>query len=70
VTLTGLVGSGHEQVVSCCEFGNEPSGSLKRWETIELSNNWGGGATRVVLSSTELKRPTNVTSVRVSEAEC
>jgi hypothetical protein len=32
---TGLVGSGWEQVESSCEFGIEPSGSMKCWETIE-----------------------------------
>jgi hypothetical protein len=26
--------------VSSCEFGIEPSGSMKRWETIEWPNNW------------------------------
>jgi hypothetical protein len=26
---------------NCCEFGIEPSGSIKRWETIECPNNWG-----------------------------
>jgi hypothetical protein len=34
-------------VVSCCEFGIKPSGSIKCWETIECPNNWGAnGATR------------------------
>jgi hypothetical protein len=28
-------GSGQEQVKSSCEFGTEPSGSMKCWETIE-----------------------------------
>jgi hypothetical protein len=27
-------------VESSCEFGNEPSGSIKCWETIEWPNNW------------------------------
>jgi hypothetical protein len=27
-------------VESSCEFGIEPSGSIKRWETIECPNNW------------------------------
>jgi hypothetical protein len=26
---------------SSCEFGIEPSGSIKRWETIEWPSNWG-----------------------------
>jgi hypothetical protein len=25
---------------SCCECGNEPSGSVKCWETIEWPNSW------------------------------
>jgi hypothetical protein len=29
------IGSGQEQVESSCEFGIEPSGSMKCWETIE-----------------------------------
>jgi hypothetical protein len=33
-------GSGQEQVESSCEFGNEPLGSIKCWETIEWPNNW------------------------------
>jgi hypothetical protein len=28
------------QVESCCEFGNEPSGSKKCWETIEWLHSW------------------------------
>jgi hypothetical protein len=31
-------GSGWEQVESSCEFGIEPSGSMKCWETIEWPN--------------------------------
>jgi hypothetical protein len=27
-------GSGWVQVKSCCEHGNEPSGSIKCWETV------------------------------------
>jgi hypothetical protein len=34
-------GSGQGQVESSCEFGTEPSGSMKCWETIERPNNWG-----------------------------
>jgi hypothetical protein len=30
--------SGQEQVESSCEFGIEPSGSMKCWETIEWPN--------------------------------
>jgi hypothetical protein len=33
-------GSEQEQVESSCECGNEPSGSIKRWETIEWLHNW------------------------------
>jgi hypothetical protein len=33
-------GSGQEQVESSCEFGIEPSGSIKGWETIECPNIW------------------------------
>jgi hypothetical protein len=41
VIWTGLVcGSGEEQGESSCEFGIEPSGSMKCWETIEWPNNW------------------------------
>jgi hypothetical protein len=37
----GWPGSGQEHMVSSCECGNEPSGSIKRWETIEwLHNLW------------------------------
>jgi hypothetical protein len=32
-------GSGYGQVKSFCEFGIEPSGSMKCWETIECLNN-------------------------------
>jgi hypothetical protein len=32
-------GSGYEQVESSCEFGIEPSGSIKCWETVEWPNN-------------------------------
>jgi hypothetical protein len=32
--------SGYGQVESSCGFGNEPSGSIKCWETIEWPNNW------------------------------
>jgi hypothetical protein len=32
-------GSGWGQVESSCEFGIEPSGSMKCWETIECPNN-------------------------------
>jgi hypothetical protein len=35
-------------VEGSCEFGIEPSGSIKCWETIECPNNYGS---RVVLSS-------------------
>jgi hypothetical protein len=28
-------------VESSCEFGIEPSGSIKCWEAIECPNNWG-----------------------------
>jgi hypothetical protein len=31
-------GSGKEQVESCCEFGIEPTGSMKCWETIGWPN--------------------------------
>jgi hypothetical protein len=34
------MGSGQGQMESCCEFGNEPSGSIKRWETMEFLHNW------------------------------
>jgi hypothetical protein len=30
-----------EQVESCCEFGIEPSGSIKCWETIERAKTFG-----------------------------
>jgi hypothetical protein len=34
-------GSGYINVESSCEHGNEPSGSIKCWETIEcLHNLW------------------------------
>jgi hypothetical protein len=33
-------GSGQEQVESSCEFGIEPLGSIKCWETIKWLNNW------------------------------
>jgi hypothetical protein len=34
-------GSGREQVESSCELGNEPSGSIKCWETTKwLHNLW------------------------------
>jgi hypothetical protein len=33
-------GSGYEQMESSCECGNEPSGSMKCWETIEWLHNW------------------------------
>jgi hypothetical protein len=33
-------GSGQEQVESSCEFGIEPSGSIKCWEVIEWLHNW------------------------------
>jgi hypothetical protein len=39
-------------VESSCEFGIEPSGSVKCWETIECPNNY--LSLRVVLSSMEL----------------
>jgi hypothetical protein len=39
-------------VESSCEFGIEPSGSMKSWETIEWPSNL--VASRVVLSSIEL----------------
>jgi hypothetical protein len=35
-----LSGSGEGQVDSSYECGNEPSGSIKHWETIECLNNW------------------------------
>jgi hypothetical protein len=33
-------GSGKGQLESCCECGNESSGSIKCWETIEWLHNW------------------------------
>jgi hypothetical protein len=45
---TGLVG----QVESSCEFGTESSGSVKCWETIEVSQQL--GISQVVLSSIKL----------------
>jgi hypothetical protein len=36
----GWSGSGYGQVVSSCECGNEPSGSVKCWETIEWFHSW------------------------------
>jgi hypothetical protein len=33
-------GSGEKQVESSCEFGTEPSGCIKCWETIVWPNNW------------------------------
>jgi hypothetical protein len=33
-------GSGYEQVESSCEFGIEPSGTMKRWETNVCPKNW------------------------------
>jgi hypothetical protein len=42
-------GSGQGQVESSCEFGIEPSGSIKCWDTIECRNN-----SRVLLRSVEL----------------
>jgi hypothetical protein len=33
-------GSGQGQVESCCECGDERSGSIKCWETIEWPHNW------------------------------
>jgi hypothetical protein len=40
VVWTGLVWLKMGQVESFCEFGNEPSGSIKCWETIEWLHNW------------------------------
>jgi hypothetical protein len=42
-------------VESSCEFGNEPLGSVKCWETIEWLHNWWP----LVLSSIELVRITS-----------
>jgi hypothetical protein len=39
VVWTGLVWLRIGNVV--CECDNEPSGSIKSWETIEWPNNWG-----------------------------
>jgi hypothetical protein len=33
-------GSGYGHVESSYEFGDEPSGSIKCWETIEWLHNW------------------------------
>jgi hypothetical protein len=33
-------GSGLGPVESSCERGNEPSGSIKRWEVLEWLHNW------------------------------
>jgi hypothetical protein len=41
VMWTGWSVSGYAQVESSCEFGIEPSGSVKCWETIEYPNNYG-----------------------------
>jgi hypothetical protein len=38
VDWVGLAGQG--QVESSCESGNEPSDSIKCWETIERLHNW------------------------------
>jgi hypothetical protein len=38
VVWTGLVWLKTGQVESSCEFGTEPSGSMKCWETIEWPN--------------------------------
>jgi hypothetical protein len=35
-----LSGSGQGQVETSCECGNEPSGYIKCWETIEWIHNW------------------------------
>jgi hypothetical protein len=35
-----LADSGQGQVESSCEHGNEPSGSMKCWESIEWLYNW------------------------------
>jgi hypothetical protein len=33
-------GSGSRPVEGSCEGGNEPSGSIKRWEVLEWLHNW------------------------------
>jgi hypothetical protein len=38
VDWIGLAKDRKEQVESSCEFGIEPSGSMKCWETIEWPN--------------------------------
>jgi hypothetical protein len=42
VLWTGLVWLKKGQVDSSCEFGIEPSGSIKCWETIESPSNSSG----------------------------
>jgi hypothetical protein len=43
-------------VESSCEFGIEPSGFIKRWETIECPNNY-RNAYRLLVGKPEGKRP-------------
>jgi hypothetical protein len=33
-------GSGYGPVEGSCEHGNEPSGSIKCWEVLEMPRNW------------------------------
>jgi hypothetical protein len=44
--LTGLVWL-RMGMESCCEFGNEPSGSMKCWEVLEWLHNWWAQSHRV-----------------------
>jgi hypothetical protein len=48
-------------VESSCEFGTEPSGFIKCWETIECRNNW--GPLPVVLGFVEMVR--NVIGIEI-----
>jgi hypothetical protein len=43
-------------VESSCEFGIEPSGSIKCWETIECPNNY-ENAYRLLVGKPERRRP-------------
>jgi hypothetical protein len=49
MNITKSLGPGR-QVESSCEFGNEPSGPIKSWETIEWPDNWcPRGSTELVM---------------------
>jgi hypothetical protein len=57
VMWTGLVWPRQEQVGNSCEFGIEPSGSMKCWKTIECPKTGG------LLSSAELHRVSLYTTI-------